>query len=1385
MAKQTIHGATITIEVDDKGSLKNTEKKARKTGQGFNLLDKNVHSTDRAMKGLSQQSSNASKNFSKMSQGITGGLVPAYATLAAQLFAVDAVFRFLKDAADFRVLQEGQARFAAITGKAMRSLAKDLQAATDGQITFKEASQAGAIGLASGLSPSQLNELGEAARKVSIALGRDTTDSFNRLVRGVTKAEPELLDELGIVLRLEEATTRYAAALNLNKNELTTFQKSQAIANDVLLQADEKFGLIEGRVSALTQLGVQFDEVLNNIRNAIAPVAEFFGKTLADSIWAASAAIGVFVASIGKQLLPGIQTLATPELFKGMRTDVLSQVTGTGKAGKARLERLEQGVSTKKDLQDFQKSLDTRKKLIKNHHSWTLAQEKRLRMELKLLIKQREIDEATGFKKIRLRFKMHLTLMLAEYGKFIGSMKILQQALVGLMSFAGWLGIAVIAIQMVVQAWKFFNPDPENLVKFRKETDELSKSLNTLGEELKGVADSFEKGELKSKGLMMQIQQIGNAIVSADLGTNLRKYMDLQVDKVLDPEAFAEVQTGMLNVLESVRKFDVRAEELFTTIYQGNDITEEHIQLGMKLVDFYGDATAAVTDYNQSKKNELKITNDLIQTLPQLPYSKLITEIITQEKALERMIKVAKELGDELGVQELESEMVFARRMKDTWFIINEKQTEFKLGAMLLQMEAERTTLGLKAVREAKNRAKIGQQEFKLREMEVAFELQKLFVAEQMEDLDEKRRKELEYQLELSGLAIQAEREKLEMLEKQADMMNKAVTNIYNNLEKDLGQAIGGAIRNEEDAFAKIGTNITKAISDEMGRVVAGRLMEDLFGGWGDDKEKSPGEEIADAVEKSSLTVSDTLSTAFTSGADKIETAVVEGGKDAAAAISDAITGTNEAKEKLARDRAEIQLKKIKDLEKRREGQELYEGSQAFIGSTVAEQLFMETLSKHEMDQYRKGKAVDFQSDVYRDPKKLAALGFTGPNASEDFKNRPNQVSSMPSGLSFDEAFKIWKSEQGKMWTEANQWLEKYDQMLIKDKNAPGGQRYVDVPDGQEKYSADTTWEIGAFGWDYDSMVKSMRSQRNLYSWTQNDLSDIPTTVNGFNINAMTAPGYLQQGLQQWQGPNWQGDPNVTPGRITQADIAGEYDVLNQMGYQIGDDGKLQLLDGSIPVVIQQNNDKEEKDGEGTGENGEIVAGAGTTPKKSGAETFNEGVQGFADGITKMGGGIAMLATAAGNSDKAAKVMEIAAKVQMAAAIVEQTTAALKAATGDNPIFSFFKAFLGFGRYGGVFSPAGRSFSGGGVATGPESGYGAVLHGTEAVVPLGNDRSIPVKGNMAGNTNTTINVNMAEGSSDTTSDAESGKQLAIAINAAVQKEIEVQQRPGGLIPGGG
>ena len=61
--------------------------------------------------------------------------------------------------------------------------------------------------------------LTRVAKGASLALGRDMGDALDRLTRGAIKLEPEILDELGIMVRLDDATETFAATLR--KSSLT------------------------------------------------------------------------------------------------------------------------------------------------------------------------------------------------------------------------------------------------------------------------------------------------------------------------------------------------------------------------------------------------------------------------------------------------------------------------------------------------------------------------------------------------------------------------------------------------------------------------------------------------------------------------------------------------------------------------------------------------------------------------------------------------------------------------------------------------------------------------------------------------------------------------------------------------------------------------------------------------------------------------------------------------------------------------------------------------------------------------------------------------------------------------------------------------------------
>lgn len=485
MAKNKIH---IDVKVDDKGTTKKVGLDAKKTSDGLDQVANSARTADRNLKGTGAQSSNTTKNFSKMQQGM-GGLVGAYASLAAQMFAVSAAFQFFKRAGDLAVLQQGQQAYASATGVAMKSLSNSIVEATGAQITFRDASQAAAIGVAAGLSPDQLNRLGAAAKDVSAVLGRDVTDSFNRLVRGVTKAEPELLDELGIILRLEIASKNYANALGLNKDALTTYQKSQAVTNEVLTQAEEKYAAIlkvtgGGAVNQFNRLGKAMDDVVMSIQTGILPVASAVAKSLEQIPVLAFASFGLLLSGPLKAMgvdLKGLRDSARESLVeqKKLFADMATSAERSKKAiqaTKLSMDSMAKSIASdpslankgptikaleKKGFSGLDKREQTRisqaltavEGKYERHETITRGIFKGLKAGIVL-------DMVSGFKQIELEeekmaaasnkntSRMRLGYEALKLG-VIGAGTAIAGAAVKLLSYLGWLGIAVTVFQTV------------------------------------------------------------------------------------------------------------------------------------------------------------------------------------------------------------------------------------------------------------------------------------------------------------------------------------------------------------------------------------------------------------------------------------------------------------------------------------------------------------------------------------------------------------------------------------------------------------------------------------------------------------------------------------------------------------------------------------------------------------------------------------------------------------------------------------------------------------------------------------------------------------------------------------------------------------------------
>jgi phage-related minor tail protein len=95
-------------------------------------------------------------------------------------------------------------------------------------------------------------------------------------------------------------------------------------------------------------------------------------------------------------------------------------------------------------------------------------------------------------------------------------------------------------------------------------------------------------------------------------------------------------------------------------------------------------------------------------------------------------------------------------------------------------------------------------------------------------------------------------------------------------------------------------------------------------------------------------------------------------------------------------------------------------------------------------------------------------------------------------------------------------------------------------------------------------------------------------------------------------------------------------------------------------------------------------------------------------------------------------------------------------------------------------------FATGGIARGRDAGYPAILHGTEAVVPLPNGNAIPVemRGAAGSQNNVTVNVSVdsnGNASSNMQQDSQQAGNLGQVIARAVQQELQNQKRSGGIL----
>ncbi len=311
------------ITVTDNGTIKKLTKEA----EGLNsTLDKSANTAKklspavpRAAAAAAGQASKDSgtargvggltgaegRDFAKQSQGL-GGIVRLYATFAANLFAATAAFGALSRAADTTNMVKGLDQLGAASGRNLGSLAKRVVQATDNAISLRDAMESVSKASSAGLDTKQILALSESAKKASQALGVDMADAMSRLTRGISKLEPELLDELGLFTKVDKSTQDYARSVGKATASLTDFERRQAFANAVLAEAKQKFSVIDIPANPYNKLLASFQNVAQSGLELVNKVLGPLVGLLAQSPTALAAVMAGIAAMLLKTAVPAL-----------------------------------------------------------------------------------------------------------------------------------------------------------------------------------------------------------------------------------------------------------------------------------------------------------------------------------------------------------------------------------------------------------------------------------------------------------------------------------------------------------------------------------------------------------------------------------------------------------------------------------------------------------------------------------------------------------------------------------------------------------------------------------------------------------------------------------------------------------------------------------------------------------------------------------------------------------------------------------------------------------------------------------------------------------------------------------------------------------------------
>lgn len=252
--------------------------------KGFTSAKKRIDETTIALRKQKKQVDAVTTATHKM-RNATAGLVKQFGrfrnilmltTFTVVLFNnIMRRFREITPAAELADLTRGFDNLRISAGLSSDTLQK-LEEATNNTVDrmelMRQANNAMLLGVAR--SSDELAEMFDSAQRLARALGKDATFGIESFVTGLGRQSRLMLDNIGIVVRVDDAYEKYARTLGITVTEMTDAQKKTAFLNEGLAQATAKAETLGVEILSTSDKLRTTDKAIKELRQSVSQFLE-------------------------------------------------------------------------------------------------------------------------------------------------------------------------------------------------------------------------------------------------------------------------------------------------------------------------------------------------------------------------------------------------------------------------------------------------------------------------------------------------------------------------------------------------------------------------------------------------------------------------------------------------------------------------------------------------------------------------------------------------------------------------------------------------------------------------------------------------------------------------------------------------------------------------------------------------------------------------------------------------------------------------------------------------------------------------------------------------------------------------------------------------------